>query len=58
MWLSRSLMEDVAKTDDLRFIYPRGTFDALAGRDEIPRYKRGAGWRYYRDELTEWLRQG
>lgn len=35
--------------------YPKATFDGLAGRGEIPRHKRGAGWRYYREELDEWL---
>lgn len=35
--------------------YPKATFDSLAGRGEIPRHKRGAGYRYYRDELDEWL---
>lgn len=35
--------------------YPLGTFKVLAGRGEIPRHKRGAGWRYYRSELDEWL---
>ena len=35
--------------------YPLGTFNTLAGKGEIPRHKRGAGWRYHRDELEEWL---
>ena len=35
--------------------YPRSTFDAMAGRGEIPRHKRGAGYRYKREELDEWL---
>ena len=35
--------------------YPRATFDTLAGRGEIPRHKRGAGYRYKREELDEWL---
>lgn len=35
--------------------YPRATFDALAARGEIPRHKRGAGWRYHSGELEEWL---
>ena len=38
--------------------YPKGTFDTLASRGEVPRHKRGAGWRYHRDELTDWLMQG
>ena len=38
--------------------YPKATFDRLAGRGEIPRHKRGAGWRYHRDELDEWLLAG
>lgn len=38
--------------------YPKATFNALAARGEIPRYKRGAGYRYHRDELDEWLRRG
>lgn len=38
--------------------YPRGTFDALAGKGGVPRHKRGAGYRYYRDELDEWLLAG
>ena len=25
--------------------YPKATFDGLAGRGEVPRHKRGAGWR-------------
>lgn len=35
--------------------YPKATFDGLAGRGEIPRHKRGAGYRYFKDELDEWL---
>ena len=38
--------------------YPIGTFNTLAAKGEIPRHKRGAGWRYYRDELSEWLMVG
>ena len=38
--------------------YPKGTFDTLAGRGDVPRHKRGAGWRYYRDDLDEWLLAG
>ena len=42
--------------DFLRF--PRSTFDAMAAAGEIPRHKRGAGYRYYEPELTEWLLAG
>lgn len=38
--------------------YPKATFDTLAGRNDVPRHKRGAGWRYNREELTEWLMMG
>ena len=38
--------------------YPLGTFKALAGRGEIPRHKRGAGYRYEREELDQWLLLG
>ncbi len=35
--------------------HPPGTSKPLAGRGEIPRHKRGAGNRYKREELDEWL---
>jgi excisionase family DNA binding protein len=35
--------------------YPLGTFEAPAGRGELPRHKRGAGYRHKREELDEWL---
>ena len=35
--------------------YPLGTFKALAGRGELPRHKRGAGYRYKREEIDHWL---
>jgi excisionase family DNA binding protein len=35
--------------------YPLGTFKALAGRGEIPRHKRGAGYGYKGEELDRWL---
>ena len=43
--------------------YPLGTFKALAGRGELPRHelprhKRGAGYRYKREELDQWLLLG
>ncbi len=38
--------------------YPQATFDALAAAEEIPRHKRGAGYRYFAPELTEWLLAG
>ena len=38
--------------------YPKATFDTLAAKEEIPRHKRGAGYRYHRDELDKWLRLG
>ena len=38
--------------------FPRATFDSLAGRGEIPRHKRGAGYRYFKGELDEWLLGG
>jgi len=38
--------------------YPLGTFKALAGQGEIPRHKRGAGYRYKREELDQWLLLG
>jgi excisionase family DNA binding protein len=38
--------------------YPLGTFKALAGQGEIPRHKRGAGYRYKREELNQWLLLG
>ena len=38
--------------------YPLGTFKALAGRGALPRHKRGAGYRYKREELDQWLLLG
>jgi excisionase family DNA binding protein len=38
--------------------YPLGTFKAPAGRGEIPRHKRGAGYRYEREELDQRLLLG
>jgi excisionase family DNA binding protein len=38
--------------------YPKGTFNSIAASGEIPRHKRGAGWRYKREELDEWLLAG
>ena len=38
--------------------YSRSTFNGLAASGKIPRHKRGAGYRYYEPELTEWLLEG
>jgi excisionase family DNA binding protein len=38
--------------------YPLGAFKALAGRGELPRHKRGAAYRYKREELDQWLLLG
>ncbi len=35
--------------------YLLGTFKTIAGRGELPRDKRGAGYRYKREELDQWL---
>jgi excisionase family DNA binding protein len=35
--------------------YPLGTFKTIAGRGELPRHKRGAGYRYKREELDQRL---
>ena len=36
--------------------YSPSEFNRLAGAGEVPRHKRGAGYRYDREELREWLR--
>lgn len=35
--------------------YSPSEFNRLAASEEIPRHKRGAGYRYNREELSEWL---
>jgi len=35
--------------------YNQSEFNRLASSEEIPRHKRGAGYRYNREELSEWL---
>jgi excisionase family DNA binding protein len=35
--------------------YPLGTFKTIAGQGEVPRHKRGEGYRYKREELDQWL---
>ena len=34
------------------------TGETIAGRGELPRHKRGAGYRYKREELDQWLLLG
>lgn len=38
--------------------YPKATFDGRTARGEVPPHKRGAGWRYKREELDERLLTG
>ena len=38
--------------------YNQSEFNRLASSKEIPRHKRGAGYRYNREKLDEWLLAG
>ena len=38
--------------------YSPSEFNRLAASEQIPRHKRGAGYRYNREELSEWLLAG
>ncbi len=44
--------------EEVRRAIDEATFEGLVGRGRLPRHNRRAGWRYYRDELDEWLKAG